>query len=1509
MVENNKMQTAVTPLSLPKGGGAISSGDIFAGSGPDGSLSLSLAFPVSPGRGYAPDLTVGYHSSSGNGPFGMGWALGFSVIGRRTSKGVPAYTDEDVFIGPDGEVLLPALIASGNAPDVRETDTLHGHALHKTYTVTRYQPRIESAFAKIEFWNPAQSAAGQLPFWVVFSPDGQQHLFGKSQAARISDPAAPSKIAQWLLEESVSPTGEHILYRYQSEDETGCDPDEKERHPHAVAQRYLTMVLYGNTKSEAGFFLLQNDIPAVNEWLFEMVLDYGARTCDPDKQPPYKSTGQWPARKDCFSKYDDGFDVRTRRLCRQALMFHRIGLLQGNKAGQDEPALVRRLLFTYVEDKAVSTLTSVRTLAYEPDGTPKMLPPTEFEYSRPVQTYSPQWRTIRELGNFNLQQPYQLVDLFGEGITGILYQDGNVWQYREPVSSRDKADENVDDNTPAFGPAVSLSSIPLLRESASLIDADGDGKLEWMVTAPGVQGYYRIEAEERWTPFIPLRALPTEFFHPSALLSDVLGTGEQDLVLIGPQSVRVYPHLNDAWEQALNVKSDNSLPVPNRDARSLVVFSDMVGSGQQHLAEIRANGVTCWPNLGRGRFGAPLSLPGFSQPEAEFNPVRVFLADLDGSGTTDIIYALSDRILVYYNRSGNSFSVPRELPLPEEVRFDNTCSLQVADIQGLGVSSLLLTVPHLSPQHWLVHLESRKPWLLCTINNNMGGQQDIQYRSSVQFWLDEKKRLSLSGQSAASYLPFPIHCVWRVTNTDEISGNVLINQTRYRHAVWDGKEREFRGFGQIDAWDTHTETKDSTATHSAPLLTRNWYYTGNPDVDKAILQEFWQTETSQKVRPAIRYTDFDSSLGRDKPCAQDSVTPKQLFWMLRATKGIPLRSETYACDASYPLKADFTNTAPYSVTESRVQLRRIPTRNKEEPAVFPLTVETRTWRYEQIAADPHCSQRVTAALDAYGSPLREFSIAYPRRDISKMPSPYPDDLPGDLFTSSFDDQQNILRISGITRNWHHLTDNDEWRLRLPRQTRHDEWTGARGRAPEMGITLELLLGEDRESIIDTLEAHYCGQQHTYYTAGDGQAPLERPTMQALTAFVETAVYDDDALSAYTGVWSAQETAAQLTAGGYQRVPRLYAVNGETDVWVAHTGYTSYGPADQFWKPVAQRGSLLTGKTTWEWDAHSCAPVRVRDASGAETRAVYDYRFITPYEILDSNGNTHHATFNSLGQVVSTRFWGTELINMSSSQAGTVIHTGYSSATSKPFSLPGDTVEQILDALSKTVSLPVAQAFFMRPDSWMPTAPDAAGTAKPRGILELRRSQLEVGSSLEEFRVWLDSLERLPPHILTLTTDCYDDDQKQQVRQQVSFFDGFGRTLQVSVRHEDGPARALDVNYGLQRDASGSALETPSSFRWAVTGLTEYDNKGLPVRVYQPYYLNNWRWVRHSGPFPGDYADTHVYDPTSREILVFTAKGYLRRVSYYPWFTVCEDENDTAGEMPANTQQSSKEAQL
>jgi len=65
----------------------------------------------------------------------------------------------------------------------------------------------------------------------------------------------------------------------------------------------------------------------------------------------------------------------------------------------------------------------------------------------------------------------------------------------------------------------------------------------------------------------------------------------------------------------------------------------MSGDGLVDLVRIRNGEVSYWPNLGYGRFGTKVTMdnpPWFDRSD-QFDNKRLRLADIDGSGITDII--------------------------------------------------------------------------------------------------------------------------------------------------------------------------------------------------------------------------------------------------------------------------------------------------------------------------------------------------------------------------------------------------------------------------------------------------------------------------------------------------------------------------------------------------------------------------------------------------------------------------------------------------------------------------------------------------------------------------------------------------------------------------------------------------------------------------------------------------------------------------------------------------------
>jgi hypothetical protein len=108
-------------VTLPKGGGAIRGiGEKFRANPVTGTGSLSIPIFTSPGRSsFAPQLSLSYNSSAGNGLFGFDQSLSVPKITRKTDKGLPRYQDSDdesdVFILSDAEDLVPVLKLDGTA--------------------------------------------------------------------------------------------------------------------------------------------------------------------------------------------------------------------------------------------------------------------------------------------------------------------------------------------------------------------------------------------------------------------------------------------------------------------------------------------------------------------------------------------------------------------------------------------------------------------------------------------------------------------------------------------------------------------------------------------------------------------------------------------------------------------------------------------------------------------------------------------------------------------------------------------------------------------------------------------------------------------------------------------------------------------------------------------------------------------------------------------------------------------------------------------------------------------------------------------------------------------------------------------------------------------------------------------------------------------------------------------------------------------------------------------------
>src|SRR5262249_3816604 len=120
------------------------------------------------------------------------------------------------------------------------------------------------------------------------------------------------------------------------------------------------------------------------------------------------------------------------------------------------------------------------------------------------------------------------------------------------------------------------------------------------------------------------------------------------------------------------------------DGTQSLYLADLSGDGLTDIVRIRNGEVCYWPNLGHCRFGARVTMdnaPWFDNLD-RFDQRRIRLADIDGSGTTDIIYLHPDGVHLYFNQSGNSWSDPHALSVFP--RIDDLVDITPIDLLGNG---------------------------------------------------------------------------------------------------------------------------------------------------------------------------------------------------------------------------------------------------------------------------------------------------------------------------------------------------------------------------------------------------------------------------------------------------------------------------------------------------------------------------------------------------------------------------------------------------------------------------------------------------------------------------------------------------------------------------------------------------------------------------------------------------------------------------------------------------------
>lgn len=1478
----NDADALVTPPPIAKTASIATHGRSWGEIGVTGQKSYALPLPFQAGRTLNPDLTLRYDSNSGNGKCGLGWDLNLPAISRKTSKGVPKYKAADTMVGPNGIDLRAELTTRGKIKTSRRTRGKGRGA--KTYSVVRYIPRLESTFDRYELWTPADGKS----FWVVFGADGTQYCYGNSTDSCICDPDAEDRIAMWLLVEVMNAVGEHIYFEYKYDDK-----DSDDRFDYR-AQRYLRQICYCNETASAEFFCLTHTAPQDLRWLLRMVLDYGERSTDPAVVPPFKAPNEnaWPLRSDPSRSHRYGFEIGTRRLCRQFLMY--------NNIGTDE-VLVNRLLLEYdTTELRYSQMKAAHYMSYDASGRVKHSPPLEYFYAQFVLNTQPQpFLPLDHMPGLNDGQPYHCVDLYGEGVPGFLCQYDSAWYYREPLRGEPGTDEIV------YGPWTLLPLIPNADSSKPVVqiltDLTGDGCLDWIVAQQGCSGYYTLNPDGTWSVFKPFDKFPVEFFNQLTQLGDLSGDGLSSAALIGPKSVRVYANLREkGFAKGRNVPHEppGSLPLFSDHRCELVTFGNMSASDAIELCRIRNDEIRCWPSLGHGRFGKGFRMSALRFEYRQFNADQVRIADLDGSGAPAFIYLFSDYFEIWFNLGGNGLAPePVRIPWPDGVHYDNLCQVTFADLQGLGCASLLLTVPHMKPQHWVYHFVSERPYLLNGCNNNMGYSATLGYRSSAQCWLDEKREVLMARKRPVCHLPFPQQVLSWLRQDDEITGNYLMQFFEYFEGYYDGREREFRGFGRVDQTDSEREPGKAESGHTAPMRVKNWFHTGKSiDVE---LEDTCQLDDEDQPLGKTLFSRFNEIKSNDLIRKPHPVDEREIAYAL---SGQLLRTEVSQADDPDPARL-------FSQTKYRYRVRQTSTRPS---SLLVLEQETRSYQYERFMDDPRCQHVVNLAWDLYGLLIHSFTVDCARRRAEADEPPFEEEDQQRAWSDSFDGQQNVFYLAEARADFTHLTDAPNWLLGLPSRQRSNALILPKGTLPQ-GLTPEQISYENfalhqTSPEWKALRELTSLSRQSYLEDDKGKMlypPLPGPTEQA--------VFDKKALEAYADLPIVIRE--ELKNIGYAPMNLFFPENSDEDLlknlWSAQSVFSTYAGASGFYQVTAVQQTASHGVTQITRDDYHLLTTAITLPDGCRTEVTYDYHTLQPWSIKDANDNIQEVLYEPGGQPMVHSFHGTE----------EGLPAGFDKLANYPAQSdlsPKYAIENPELALACAASVVRTDLF-----SWMPRlAPNTLPIKRKEWIAKslilpdgrIRASALpwltrlkKRSASEQTLLKLIRTAPRQPVHSVVLTADRYHNDPLQLIQMIISFFDGFGRELQSKQRVEPGKAYVATPEGDLKLDTDGKPIEAPADQRWRVSGRVEYNHKGETIRVYRPYFLDTHHCINDSSMRQHGFHDRIFYDALGRPIKTINALGHLAFDILHAWFKLSYDFNDTDDTSSAKTSKPSKPA--
>lgn len=814
----------------------------------------------------------------------------------------------------------------------------------------------------------------------------------------------------------------------------------------------------------------------------------------------------------------------------------------------------------------------------------------------------------------------------------------------------------------------------------------------------------------------------------------------------------------------------------------------------------------------------------------------------------------------------------------------------------------------------------QKPHLLTGTKNNLGAETKVEYAPSTKFYLQDKQ----AGKPWITKLPFPVHCVEKVTVTDTWRQTEFSSTYSYHHGYFDGFEREFRGFGRVEQVDIETYDKFMQGNDASPYITNDktlyqppiktitWYHTG-----AALDRERILTQFANEYFPT-RYASNFKEKALPEPELPADLSADEWREALRACKGMVLRQESYELDVDL-LHTDDPKDVPvriYSVATHNCHIQRLQPRGDNKHAVFLVTEsEALSYQYElalpkesvQVSPDPRIAHTLNLRYDEYGNPQQSIAIAYGRvvgnQNANLPQAGLIDHVQQEThiaYTETRYTNDVILPALGAGTNpiKHH-------RLKLPYEVRTYEITGIpkpTNRYFNINELRKYVLCEDtlypppvpinqRINLIPLLyheqprtnDPHRRKVEHActlFFDDEDDNTGVPKiPTNPlplghhgprglkyedyklALTEVLLTDVLNekfDASVRATlnkpsTSIWLQAETG--FLVSGYQTDSELFRTNASARQWWMRSGIAGFAndAADHFYLPE-EYTDPFGNKTTLAYDGNYDLFIQSSTDALGNTSGIwvdprtkkprFDYRVLAPIEMVDLNDNRTEVYFDILGRVVALAVKGK--------------------------GNEGDNFTDFTDTLANPELANLA-TFFGQMDLDEKQTRDWLGNATARHVYYFGETRNADGTIAWGTHPACACGIVGEQHVSQLARDG-----KSPLQAAFEYSDGMGSVVVKKIQAEPDP----------------KLPEAEQKLRWIANGKTILNNKGKPVKQYEPYFSSPEIGHRFEEPREEGVTPVIYYDAAGRVVRTEMPGGSYSRVEFSPWHVKTFDANDT-----------------